>query len=106
MSVRRSHNQHLKALPTDDEILAAVSYLGTANRRYRAGVTAQQIAWKLGVQGASRLGNGAVKGSWSGKMAPALRIAPRLAAMERRGQLRGGYWGYDNDSHRKLWVPV
>jgi len=49
------------------------------------GATANTIAGRLGVVGANRAGRGAVKGSWSGRMSPALRIAPTLAAMVRAG---------------------
>lgn len=61
------------------------------------GFTAQRIAWALGVKGAQRAGRGAIAGSWSGTMAPALRIAPRLGSMVRAGVLssvREGFYTY------------
>jgi len=60
---------------------------GVTMRRLRPGVSASDVAYKLKVEPAARLGRGAVKGSWSGFMAPALRVAPALRAMAREGLL-------------------
>lgn len=51
------------------------------------GPTADWIAGLLGVRRARRLGNGATKGSWSGYMAPGLRLNPRLQKLKREGLL-------------------
>lgn len=80
-------NQDLPPLPSDDDIVAAIIEL-QAEERWHLGVSAQRIAWRLGVVPARRLGNGAVKGSWSGTMAPALRLTPRLTSLHRRGRVR------------------
>lgn len=98
---RRSHNQHLGDLPTDDEVLEALAALEASDSsRYEYGITAQSLAWKLGIAGASRLGNGAVKGTWSGRMAPALRICPRLEAFARQGLVHK----LSDDRRRYRWV--
>jgi hypothetical protein len=87
---RRSHNQHLRPLPPDRAFLQAVADIQASGRKWDlyGGASAQDIAWKLDVQGASRLGNGAVKGSWSGNMVPGLRVFPRLRSLAHRGLLR------------------
>lgn len=79
----------LAPLPTDDEVVAAVRQLQDAGR-YRW-VTATEVASACGVDGARRFGRGAVKGSWSGYMAGALRIAPRLRKLAREGRLVSMY---------------
>ena len=99
-------NLDLPPLPSHEEILAALKELETEEflrPRYRGpGISAQRIAWKCGVQGARRAGRGAVKYSWTGTMAPALRIGPRLEAMARKGLIS---WFYDPQDgvYRKLW---
>lgn len=80
----------LGPLPTDDQVLAAVRKLQDAHGRYRW-VTATEVAAACGVQGARRLGRGAVKGSWSGHMSGALRVAPRLRKLARDGKLVSTY---------------
>ncbi len=81
-------NLDLPVLPSDDEFLRAVGDLQDSQGvGYHHGATASEVAWKLGVAGARRLGRGAVKGSWSGTMSAALRVSPRLASLTRRGLL-------------------
>jgi hypothetical protein len=95
VSGRRSHNLHLAALPSDREFLRAVLDIETENRERhlpKIGASASHVAYRLNIQGASRLGNGAVKGSWSGRMSGSLRAAPRLRALTKRGLLRE-HWG-------------
>jgi len=106
---RRSHNRHLSELPDDVEFLRAVLWGETEGRRgYEMGATAQSVAWRLEVGPARRLGNGAVKGTWSGIMAPALRVAPRLRALTKRGLLREHWgdrrieWALTVEGHRML----
>lgn len=97
------HNRELPPLPTDDEILDALEDLEFEQARslvYRYGVTTNRLAQRLGVDGARRLGNGAVKGSWSGRMSGSLRLAPRLRSMAQRGLLRREY---DRETHRWVW---
>lgn len=98
----------LAPLPTDDQIVAAAAEL-VAQARASMELhgyyvdprpTANALAGRLGVAGARRLGNGAVKGSWSGYMSPALRLAPRLASLHRRGLLTRSY---DTDDHRYIY---
>lgn len=96
----RSYNVRLQPLPDDLAILTALDEL-QEERPYRYGATAQAIAGKLGVQGSRRLGRGAVKGSWTGNMAPALRISPRLRYLRKRGLIRS--W-YDTDNYRHTYV--
>jgi hypothetical protein len=65
VSGRRSHNLHLAALPSDREFLRAVLDIETENRERhlpKIGASASHVAYRLNIQGASRLGNGAVKG--------------------------------------------
>lgn len=87
-------NLELAALPDDLAVMRAVAVCDERhNGRYRGlGVYAQAVAWKLDIAPARRLGRGAVQGSWSGSMAPALRIAPRLQSLVRRGLL-GKFYG-------------
>jgi hypothetical protein len=51
------------------------------------GASAASVAWHLGAAPAQRLGNGAVAGSWSGSMPTALRLAPVLRSLAKRGLL-------------------
>ncbi len=96
---RRSYNEHLAPLPSDEEIIEVVRRLaGQRALRWHPGVTANDVALTLRVGGPPRLGNGAVKGSWSGTMSGAVRVAPRLQAMVRRGTLRRTY-----DSEYRRW---
>lgn len=93
MMARRSHNRHLEPLPDDAVFLRAVAEeIEHGRRGWEIGATAAGVAGRLGVQPASRLGNGAVKGTWSGKMSPALRVTPRLRSLTKRGLLRE-HWG-------------
>lgn len=76
---------------------AAVLYLHDQELERRAdydphllwyhGIRAQSVAYLLGVGQARRNGNGAVKGSWSGYMPAALRVAPALKALAAAGAL-------------------
>jgi hypothetical protein len=103
VSPRRSHNQDLADLPSFEAILEAMRKLEDQHR-YTYGSSAQAIAYAAGVRGARRLGRGAMgPQSWTGYMAPALRIAPRLRAMERAGLVRS-FHGDGHDRYRKLWV--
>lgn len=88
---KRSANLDLPPLPSDDEVLKAMVGLVRASP-YETGTTANGLALHLGVVPANRMGNGAVKGSWSGRMSPSLRIAPRLQAFEKRGLVRSYYF--------------
>lgn len=49
------------------------------------GMSAQEVAYRIGVPPARRAGRGAVGGSWSGNMAPALRVVATLRAAEKAG---------------------
>lgn len=81
---RRTHNRDLPPLPSTEEILAALVE-AEQERRYEFGISANRLAYRLGVQGARRLGRGAVKGSWSGYMSASLRLSPKLASLCRAG---------------------
>jgi hypothetical protein len=84
---------------TDDQVLLAMAKIERAAEEYREkhgfyhswdidGYSdAQRIAGAASVAPAIRGGRGAVAGSWSGFMAPALRVAPRLRSMAKRGLL-------------------
>jgi hypothetical protein len=102
---RRTSNEGLPDLPPDRDVLRAVATLAAEDPRAdpitgTRPITAQRIAWKLGIDGARRHGRGAVQHSWTGTMAPALRIAPRLRSLEMRGLL----WSlYDRDNYRHVW---
>lgn len=87
-------------IPGDDEVVAAVRKLtadseAMMERAAERGIhyysdpapSANRVAHYLRLEGAARLGNGAVQGSWSGKMSPALRISPRLQSLVKRGLL-------------------
>lgn len=84
----RSYNEDLPDLPNDREFLEALVWLDRHPWSLHAdkGDTAARIAGKLDVQGARRLGRGAQGArSWTGTMSAALRIAPRLRSLEKRG---------------------
>lgn len=78
-----------KALEAVAAIVAANVASESIYLKYR-GASANDVAHWMGLKGARRLGNGAVKGSWTGFMSPALRIAPTLEALARAGELEQG----------------
>lgn len=82
-------------LPEFAVIKATLRDLESNDPRCHNGATANIIARALGIVPARRLGNGAVRGSWSGSMAPGLRLSPRLSAMARRGLLTE-LWDHEN----------
>ena len=90
--VRRTFNENLEPLPSHAQIARGIIGFGgdavRYGRRWYGEVSANALADALGVQGARRLGSGAVKGSWTGTMSGSLRLAPSLRAMERRGLVR------------------
>lgn len=49
---------------------------------------AETVAMVMGLAPGRRCGNGAVKGSWSGRMPPGFHLASTLRALERRGYVR------------------
>jgi hypothetical protein len=100
--VTRTANLDLRPLPSDEEVVAAVRAL-CAGGAHPRGVTAAWVAIRLGVEGARRHGRGAVKGSWSGTMSGAVRIAPRLRSLERRGLLVA-VW--DREDFRWVYSPA
>jgi hypothetical protein len=67
----------LEPLPSREEILRTMP----ENTWMRA----QQIAYRLDVQGSRRLGTKASKGNWSGAMKAGVRLTHRLTAMYRQG---------------------
>ena len=71
--------------------------------RYYKGVSASMVARHLGVQGAARLGNGAVGGSWSGSMPEALRVAPTLRSLCKAGEIEGS--DRNEDYRWYYWPP-
>lgn len=88
-------NQDLAPIPSDEEILRALAYLERQaldhSRDAIYGVTTAHLAGFLGVESARRGGRGAVKGSWSGWMSPALRLSPRMRSLAKRGLVRQGW---------------
>jgi predicted transcriptional regulator with HTH domain len=83
-------NQDLPPPPTHAEIARAIVELPEHDPRARrlyggTKISANLIAQYLKVPGARRSGRGAVKGSWSGTMSGALRVAPALRSMIRLG---------------------
>ena len=97
--MKRYNEGRLTPLPSDREFLRAVSAC-QANHFLR-GATANRVAAKLGIQGARRLGRGAVAHSWTGTMSAALRASPRLNALTKRGLL---YRWYDTENHRYMYA--
>ncbi len=100
---RRTMNEDLPAPPTEKEIAHALAMLADrdalhpkASKVY--GFTAADIAHQIGVHPARRLGRGAVAGSWSGRMSPALRITSRLTSMWKRGLV---YRDFDPDERHR-----
>jgi hypothetical protein len=92
MARRSTYNSNLPPLPSDEEVLRALAALeNDPQEQRRLGSTATSVAWKLGIQSARRLGRGAVQRSWTGSMAPALRISPRLRSLAKRGLLHEMY---------------
>jgi hypothetical protein len=83
---RKTVNRDLSTLPDDRAFLQAVAD-AVVEHRYEIGATATTIAWRLGVEGAHRAGRGAIAHSWTGTMAPALRVSPRLRSLAKRGLL-------------------
>lgn len=95
MARGRGGNAHLEPIPDDLTVMRAVAVVEAESRGlYRGlGVRAQEVARQLGVTPARRLGRGAQgPQSWSGYMAPALRISPRLLSLGKRGLL-GYFYG-------------
>jgi hypothetical protein len=70
---------------SDRQEQVLVALLGDLPLSSREGHTALDLARAIGVQGNRRGGNGAVKGSWSGKTSPALAISSTLNGLVRRG---------------------
>lgn len=99
MSARKTSNLGLPPLPDDAVVIEAVAQVVAERPR---GATANRVAQHLRVQGATRGGRGAVAGSWSGVMSPALRMAPRLQALAKRGLL---VRSYDDENYRYLYHP-
>lgn len=59
--------------------------------RFNGELLAQDVARRLRLDGARRAGRGAVAGSWSGYMSPALRVVPILRALEHDGLVQHRY---------------
>lgn len=89
-------NQRLDPLPDDDTFLRAVWAAENDGRwehrfaGYGAPATGL-LAHLPAIQGARRLGRGAVKGSWSGTMSSTVRITPRLRSLSIRGLVYRSY---------------
>jgi hypothetical protein len=103
----------LEPLPPDAEFVRAVRRLVdhrlcqqlAARARGRGyfsepAATAADVAHFLRIEPARRLGNGAVGGSWSGRMSPALRAGPRLRRLALRGLLERRY---DTEGYRYVY---
>lgn len=87
---------------TREAALAAVTALHAEHKgSYYRGVSASKVAWWLSLEGARRHGNGAVKGSWSGHMSEALRVAPILRSLAANGELEA-----DDDGRRAVYTPA
>lgn len=107
MAERRTQNLDLRPLPSDDEIVEAVRVIVAAEverGRPWTHATAGDVAHRLDVQPANRLGRSASKGNWSGTMAPGTRLAPAMARLARQGRLvkhrfdepdRSAFWCYE-----------
>lgn len=103
----KTSNWDLEPLPGDNAVVIAVKTIVEENRKSPSmlqfrGATANGVARFLRVRGARRAGNGAVKGSWSGTMSPATRIAPRLRSLAERGDLERSY---DAKNYRYEYYP-
>lgn len=70
---------------TDQDIVEAIAAL--AERWPDDAFSAKQIGVFMGLRGTARLGRKASKGNWSGRMSPALKVAPSLRRMYRQGTL-------------------
>lgn len=70
---------------------------------YWKGVTAATVAAYIGVAPAQQLGSGAKKGSWSGSMIPALRVAPMLRSLQKRGLIEGQFRTQDDEYRWYYW---
>jgi len=109
VSARKTVNRDLPALPSDEQVVAAVAAIVAQHRespsvvRQMTGASANEVAQQLRIEGATRHGRGAVQYSWSGIMSPALRLAPRLQALTRRGLLEKDY---DRDNYRNTYWPI
>lgn len=106
---RKSFNEDLRPLPSEEEIIAAMRKIVAARRksgwtsRGWDRMTAGAIARMAGVEAARQLGNGAKKGSWSGTQSPGSRLGPRLLAMARRGVIVPEY---DREDYRWRYALV
>lgn len=103
---RATYNLDLPPLPDDDAFVDAVrDIVAGRSESYsifhsEAGASANEVAHRLHVQGASRLGSGAKSYSWSGTASPALRTGPRLRKLASAGRLVAYY---DRESHRNVY---
>lgn len=79
--------------PRSLAVLRAIARLEDAGRRATANPIAREAAREDAaiLDRARRLGNGAVKGSWSGSMADCQRILGSLGALRREGLIRPVY---------------
>jgi hypothetical protein len=103
----KGYNDDLTPLPDDDTVIAAVREIVAGRSpsfllfRDEPGATENEVALRLGVQGAARLGSGAKAYSWSGTMSAATRMAPRLRKLAREGRL---IQRYDRRNYRNAYL--
>lgn len=108
-SRRKTVNRNLPDLPSDEEVIAAVKAIVAEHQespsilKQLTGASANEVAHRLRIKGATRHGNGAVEHSWTGTMSPALRLAPKLQSLAKRGQLEREY---DNENYRNTYWPI
>lgn len=102
-------NLHLDPVPGPPAVLAALVELYDEQQArpypWEHGITANAVSYRLGVQGARRAGRGAVKGSWSGRMSGALRVAPVLASLCRNGYAEQLYDRAPGARSRRIYFP-
>lgn len=103
--MKRGPDPDLKPMPSDEEIVQAVIEIASREPTYR-GATAKQVAERCGHRlgdGPRRHGNGAVKGSYSGHVSPAVRFSATLQRLARLELIEAAY---DRDSYRWAYFPV
>lgn len=82
--------------PLTDRQGKALRALAALQRERLGPWTAHDIAHEAGIGGVNRAGNGAVKGSWSGRTAPGFALASTMQSLKRHGLVRA----FDSGQHR------
>lgn len=93
-------NTNMQLVERAEQALRALRAIETQNlpNHNRDGVRTADIAARMDLVPVRRLGNGAVKGTWSGRMDPAMQLASTMRSLHQKGLVRQGY-GHRSRSH-------